>query len=750
MKRINWPLLLGGIILVGILILMVFPDKIASKSPYTLQHMRFSTQDNQLMVESAPYPPSKDYIFGSDDLGRDIFSYIVYGTKLTILLGIFMSLGQFFIAIPMAIMGGFGHKSFKSMILQGNIIFSAIPALLISIIILQLDFFVSLSKGYSMLAFVLVITFVGWPKLGKLLMERVEAINQQPFIRGEIAIGKPRRKIATENVLPHLIPEIIILFFMEIARNLSMMMQLGVFSVFIGNLKIIKDSSMGQYSYYNVSFEPEWASMLSTSRNMLTVAPWTVFFPALAFFISVLGFNLFGEGLREIVQKRDSRFIPTIRKILSWDLQKIKKRPKLGMKAYKMMIAVVLILAGVIFSTYAQESSFDYHRQHVKDYEQVVMGTPEAQATVKHIENKMQELGIVPLKDNSYQRVYETQEVYHRLSQSMSMDIGTKRTEFMAGTDFSVLSFDQEMVQGEVYDASRQDLYNIDDYYVFKDKFIVIDTAYYNTASMNYFMETIGQEVPIKGFLLVDTHKVKFEETLVNKRHNGYVAVISRQLYETMIQNPKAVITLAAHTKKIDSQGVDVFGFYEGKDPYLKDEVIVIGLNYNYINNEGKEVLQFNLELMEQLCGLEKSRRSFVFMFLDGTISDKYHGIYAMTDNFPYSPQKVKAYIDLTRITEPEYATLELSLEQAPVTRQFAWSMGHLFEEDFDKKHMDHVPLKSNKIGIEHYYTNTQAANSMFWNRGIATIIIGTKTSGDRTLDELGEIIVEVINKNNY
>ncbi len=95
MKRINWPLLLGGIILVGILILMVFPDKIATKSPYTLQHMRFSTQDNQLMVESAPYPPSKDYIFGSDDLGRDIFSYIVYGTKLTILLGIFMSLGQF-------------------------------------------------------------------------------------------------------------------------------------------------------------------------------------------------------------------------------------------------------------------------------------------------------------------------------------------------------------------------------------------------------------------------------------------------------------------------------------------------------------------------------------------------------------------------------------------------------------------------------------------------------------------------------
>ena len=93
-----------------------------------------------------------------------------------------------------------------------------------------------------------------------------------------------------------MIPETIVLFFMEIARVLAMMMQLGIFSVFVGNLRIIKDTE-GGVSYYDFSFEPEWASMLSTSRNAISVAPWAIIFPALAFFVSVLGFNLFGEGL---------------------------------------------------------------------------------------------------------------------------------------------------------------------------------------------------------------------------------------------------------------------------------------------------------------------------------------------------------------------------------------------------------------------------------------------------------------------
>ncbi len=252
----------------------------------------------------APYPPSKSFPLGSDELGRDILSFIVYGTRLTVLLGILIALGRFVIALPLALNAGAGHKGSLTIIKQFSIVFSAIPALLISIIILKLDYFTGLDKYRSMVAFVTVLSLVGWPRLAMLLCQRAQNIHSQTFIKGAIAMGKKPRQIAIENVIPHLAPEMIVLFFMEIARALSMLMQLGIFAVFIGNLKIIKDADFGNMTYYNVSFEPEWASMLGASKNYITTAPWAVLYPALAFFITVLGLNLFGEGLRGIMQKK--------------------------------------------------------------------------------------------------------------------------------------------------------------------------------------------------------------------------------------------------------------------------------------------------------------------------------------------------------------------------------------------------------------------------------------------------------------
>ncbi len=170
------------------------PETFVNRSPYTVQQIRFSNNEGASVIEAAPYPPSSEFKLGSDDLGRDILSFIVYGTRLTILLSVLMAIAQFLIAIPMALYGGFGNRVAKASILQFNVMFSAIPALLLSIILLKLDFFTGLDKWHSIFAFVLVLTAVGWPKLGNLILERVEVINQKAFIQGEVAIGKRRRK----------------------------------------------------------------------------------------------------------------------------------------------------------------------------------------------------------------------------------------------------------------------------------------------------------------------------------------------------------------------------------------------------------------------------------------------------------------------------------------------------------------------------------------------------------------------------
>lgn len=342
-NKINIQLIMGGILLVIMLIVIIFPGQVTGNNPYSLDFFRTTYDEGKLTIDPAPYEPSDDFPLGSDDKGRDVFSIIIYGTRLTILLGFLAAIGRFVISLPLAISAGFGNQVSKSVIRQFTTIFSAIPALLISIIILRLNFFTGLEKASSILAFTLVLSFVGWPKLASVITERVEEINAQSFIRSEIALGKKRRKIALENVIPHLAPELIVLFFMEIARTLSMIMQLGVFSLYVGNLHVIKSTDFGNIVYYDMSFEPEWASLLSTSRNLVNAAPWAIIFPALAFFISVLAFNMFGEGLRKTMQSKDSKVIPSFRKLISLNIKDFFKG--LNKQSWiKIGISVVLIV----------------------------------------------------------------------------------------------------------------------------------------------------------------------------------------------------------------------------------------------------------------------------------------------------------------------------------------------------------------------------------------------------------------------
>jgi peptide/nickel transport system permease protein len=263
-------------------------------------------------------------------------------------LGILIVLGRFLIALPLGIAAGFGNSLCKSVINLFNILFSAIPALIISILVLKLSFFLGLFKTQSIIAFVIVLTAVGWAKLAGIIRERVQNILSQPFITGEEAIGKSKMKIAIENVLPHLSPELTVLFFMEIALALSMIMQLGIFVVYVGNLRVL--SGTDSPVVMNISYEPEWASMLSSSIGYIKTAPWTVLVPALTFFISILGFNLVGEGLRERLQSKHSKFIIFFRKLLTLRIftRKFVKITALSLSFITLVIASQAVLDNIV------------------------------------------------------------------------------------------------------------------------------------------------------------------------------------------------------------------------------------------------------------------------------------------------------------------------------------------------------------------------------------------------------------------
>ncbi len=107
-----------------------------------------------------------------------------------------------------------------------------------------------------------MLTLVGWSRVAEVVQSRSEDILGQDFIRSEISIGKSRRMIALTNVVPHLAAEMTVMAFMEIAVVLGLLMQLGAFMVFIGNLRIVEKSDRGIIISKPMSFEPEWAAMM--------------------------------------------------------------------------------------------------------------------------------------------------------------------------------------------------------------------------------------------------------------------------------------------------------------------------------------------------------------------------------------------------------------------------------------------------------------------------------------------------------
>lgn len=752
MRKTNLPLILGTLILAMILLIMAFPGLFTENSPYTIQLMRFTYEDGKLDAERAPFAPDVDHPFGTDDLGRDILSYIIYGTRLTITLGILIAIGQFLVALPLALLGGFGNRLARSIILQFNVVFSAIPALLISIILLKLNYIAGLDKKSSIIAFIIIITAVSWPKLGILIMERVEAILKKPFIKGERAMGKRRISIALENVIPHLAPELTILFFMEIARNLSMLMQLGIFSIFVGNLGIINDSTSGARINTDISFEPEWASMLSTSRTLIGTAPWAVMYPALAFFVSVLGFNLFGEGLRKKLQSKDSRMTFIFRKLVTfdfkflWGMIGLKKRIKYGITTVCISLALI-----VISQLTKVDHSIILRLDETGLPSSALIGTSESRVLADMISEEMNRLGLQPLKDN-FMIEYPSGSSYLVNNQRVWLHSQSGLIEFAANKDYSFVSTGNIEVEGTVFDATRLDLFSFEDYERLEGSFVLIEKAFYTDTAINNFIDVIKEYSKVKGILLIARTGEKLGSIIVDESKDIPIILITRDTAENITTYPEAILSIRSTVEILGATGTNVVGILRGKDKNFGDEAIVIGMNYNYLTEGGKHVLSFNLEMMEKLCTEYENKRSIIFMFLDGTLDENRHGIHYIADDFPYSPNKVQAYVDLTGITESNFDYIQFSSAQAPLTRPFAWSLGHHLGQEIEKARFENIGFDTVTVEDEFLFSESYADNIMFWERGIPTVIVNTSAggTGNRTVEELGSIILKVISKNNY
>jgi peptide/nickel transport system permease protein len=224
-------------------------------------------------------PPSAEHWFGTDYNGRDVLSRVIYGARISLWVGTFSVIGSVLAGTILGLLAGYYGKWVDTLISRLFDIMLAFPSILLAIAIVAI-------LGPSLQNALLAIAIVNIPTFGRLVRSRVLSLKEEEFVTAARAIGMKDSRILLQHILPNSMAPIIVTGTLGIATA------------------IIEAAALGFLGLGAQAPEPEWGKMLSDSRQYIQKAPWTVVFPGLSIMLTVLGFNLIGDGLRDALDPR--------------------------------------------------------------------------------------------------------------------------------------------------------------------------------------------------------------------------------------------------------------------------------------------------------------------------------------------------------------------------------------------------------------------------------------------------------------
>lgn len=288
----NVALVLGTFTLAGLLVAIVFNTRLAPHSPYTTRGLSFV--DGEFIVP--PFAPDEAFAWGTDVLGRDLMSLILAGAQQTLILTTLVTLARMVVGFFLGtIAGWFSGAWIDRLILGLAEVIAAFPTLLLAMILI-----LALGIREGMPPFIIALCFVGWGEIMQFVRGEVISIRPRLFIESAMALGMRTPRIILRHMLPNMAPVLISIAALEMGAVLMLLGELGFLGIFIGGGAF---AQLGwQAPLFHYSDVPEWGALLSNMRTYARSYPWTALYPSLAFFIAILGFNLFGEGLRRLVE----------------------------------------------------------------------------------------------------------------------------------------------------------------------------------------------------------------------------------------------------------------------------------------------------------------------------------------------------------------------------------------------------------------------------------------------------------------
>lgn len=261
-------LLWVGILLVLLLVVLAaFAPMLAPNDPYAIG------------IGPSMAPPSSDLLMGTDKLGRDLFSRIIYGARTTLLVSLPSIALAMIVGLLLGLVAGYFGGRIDQVIMRILDIFLAFPGLLLAIAVVAV-------LGPSIPNLIITIAILYTPRMARIVRAPVLSIKEREFIGAARVSGSGDWRIIRRHILPNVLSPVIV----EATLSASQ--------------AIITESALSYLGLGAPPPTPSWGEMLSSSRQFMTSAPWSALFPGLAIVYATTSFIILGNGLRDLLDPR--------------------------------------------------------------------------------------------------------------------------------------------------------------------------------------------------------------------------------------------------------------------------------------------------------------------------------------------------------------------------------------------------------------------------------------------------------------